>query len=143
LFYLSALLVFLLDRALKSVAFARLAPAGSLPVIKGFFNLTYVRNTGVAFGLFPGQRLFLILIGIIVCFLVVYYHEKSGNKNLLLNVYLGLILGGSLGNLFDRVVSGYVTDYMDFRVFPVFNLADMCINLGVILIILNFIMEKK
>lgn len=143
MFYLAALLVFLFDRALKSVAFARLAPAGSLPVIKGFFNLTYVRNSGVAFGLFPGQRLLLILIGIIVCFLVVYYHERSGNKNLLLNVYLGLIFGGSLGNLFDRVVSGYVTDYMDFRVFPVFNLADMCINLGVILIIINFIMEKK
>ena len=114
-----------------------------MPVIKGFFNLTYVRNTGVAFGLFPDQRLFLILIGIIVCFLVVYYRERSGNTNLLLNVYLGLILGGSLGNLFDRVVYGYVTDYMDFRVFPVFNLADMCINLGVILIILNFIVERK
>ncbi len=143
MFYLSALLVFLFDRILKSIISARISPVGSIPLIKGFFNLTYVRNTGVAFGLFPGQRIILILIGVLICALVVYYQARSGNQNLFLSFCLALILGGSLGNLFDRIFFGYVIDYVDFRVFPVFNFADAAINAGVLLIIATFILERK
>jgi signal peptidase II len=143
LFYLIALLVFAIDYLIKFTVSARLAPAKSITVIKGLFNLTYVRNTGVAFGLFPGQRLILVLIGIAVCAAVIYFYAKIKREDFLFKVYLAIILGGSMGNLFDRVFFGYVIDYFDVRVFPVFNFADVAINLGVFLIILDFALRRE
>jgi signal peptidase II len=139
LFYLVALLVFAVDCLIKFVVSTRLALAGSVPVIKGIFHLTYVRNTGVAFGLFPDLRLFLVLIGLAVCAAVIYFYAKTKKEEL----YLALILGGSLGNLYDRIFLGYVVDYLDFRVFPVFNFADIAINLGVFLIIVDIFRGRK
>jgi signal peptidase II len=140
LFYLIAFLVFAADQIIKLVVSSRLAPARSIPVIKGIFNLTLVRNTGVAFGLFPGQRMLLVLIGIAVCAAVIYFYSKIKREDLLFKAYLAVILGGSLGNLYDRIFYGQVIDYLDFRVFPVFNFADIAINLGVLLVILDFIL---
>jgi signal peptidase II len=120
-----------------------MSPAISSPLIKGILNLTYVRNTGVAFGLFPGKRLLLILISIAVCAIVIYFYTKTQNKDFLLRVAFAIILGGSLSNLFDRIFYGYVIDYVDFRVFPVFNLSDVAINLGVFLIILDLFLKRK
>jgi signal peptidase II len=114
-----------------------------MPVIKGIFNLTYVRNPGVAFGLFPGQRLILVFIGIAVCAAVIYFYMKGDREDILFKVYLAVILGGSLGNLFNRIFSGYVIDYLDFRVFPVFNFADIAINIGVFLVILDLAIRRK
>lgn len=139
MFYLVALLVFAVDCLIKFIVSTRLTPAGSLPLIKGIFHLSYVRNTGVAFGLFPDQRLFLILIGLAVCAAVIYFYRKNKTEE----VYLALILGGSLGNLYDRIFLGYVVDYLDFRVFPVFNFADIAINLGVFLIIIDLLRGRK
>ena len=143
MFYFIALLVFAADLIVKYMISAFLSPIGSIPVIKGIFNLTYVRNPGVAFGLFPGQRLILVLIGIAVCAAVIYFYAKGDKKDVLFISYLAIILGGSLGNLFNRIFSGYVIDYLDFRVFPVFNLADVAINLGVFLIILDLAVRRK
>ena len=139
MFYLIALLVFVVDHLIKSAVLAGIAPSRSIPVIKGILYLTYVRNTGVAFGLFPGQRLILVLIGIAVCAAVVYFYAKIKKEDIFFKVYLAIILGGSLGNLCDRVFLGHVIDYLDFRVFPVFNFADIAINLGVFLIILDYV----
>lgn len=141
--YLVALLVFSVDCLIKFMVSSRLAPAGSLPVIKGVFNLTYIQNNGVAFGLFPDQRLLLVLIGIAVCAVVVYFYSKAKREEVLFKIYLALILGGSLGNLYDRIVFGYVVDYLDFRVFPVFNFADIAINAGVFLVILDLFIRRK
>ena len=143
MFYLVSLFVFAIDLLIKFIVSTRLAPIGSLPVIKGVLNLTYVRNTGVAFGLFPGQRLLLILIGIAVCAVVVYFYVNAKREEVLFKTYLAMIMGGSLGNLYDRVFFGHVIDYIDFRVFPVFNFADIAINLGVFLIILDIFLKRK
>jgi len=143
LFYFAAFLVFAADLLIKLIVSSRLSPAQSIPLIKGILNLTYVRNTGVAFGLFPGQRAPLILIGIAVCAIVLYFYAKAGKADPLLNIFLAVILGGSLGNLFDRVAFGYVVDYIDFRVFPVFNFADIAINLGVLFIILHLFLKRE
>lgn len=139
MFYLVALLVFAVDCLIKYVVSTRIAPGGSLPLIKGIFHITYVRNAGVAFGLFPDQRLLLVLIGIAVCAAVIYFYTKIRTED----IYLALILGGSLGNLYDRIFLGYVVDYLDFRVFPVFNFADIAINLGVFLIIIDLLRGRK
>lgn len=143
MFYPIAFLVFVLDTFVKTLISGRFHPAKSVPIIKGILNLTYVRNTGVAFGLFPGKRLLLILISIAVCSIVIYFYTKTKKKDLLLKVAFAIILGGSLCNLFDRVFYGYVIDYVDFRVFPVFNLSDVAINLGVFLIILDLFFKRK
>lgn len=143
MFYPIALLVFAFDTFIKTVFSTHFLPATSVPLIKGMLNLTYVRNTGVAFGLMPGKRLLLILVSIAVCAIVIYFYTKTKKKDFLLKVAFAIILGGSLSNLFDRVFYGYVIDYIDFRIFPVFNLADVAINLGVFLIILDLFMKRK
>jgi signal peptidase II len=143
LFYLVSLFVFAIDLLIKAIVSTYLAPIKSVPVIKGVINLTYVRNTGVAFGLFPDQRLFLVLIGIAVCAVVVYFYVNAKREEVLFKTYLAMIMGGSLGNLYDRVFFGHVIDYIDFRVFPVFNFADIAINLGVFLIILDIFLKRK
>ena len=143
MFYPIALLVFALDTFIKTIISSHMSPAISSPLIKGILNLTYVRNTGVAFGLFPGKRLLLILISIAVCAIVIYFYTKTKKKDLLLKAAFAIILGGSLCNLFDRIFYGYVIDYVDFRVFPVFNLSDVAINLGVFLIILDLFYKRE
>lgn len=143
MFYFVALAVFAADLFIKSIVSTRLAPGRSVSVIKGILNLTYVRNTGVAFGLFPDMRLLLVFIGIVICAAVIYFNAKIKSDNMFLRICLAIILGGSLGNLYDRVSFGYVIDYIDFRVFPVFNFADIAINLGVFLIIADFFIKRE
>lgn len=143
MFYPIAVLVFVLDTFVKTLVSGHFYPARSVSLIKGILNLTSVRNTGVAFGLFPGKRLLLILISIAVCAIVIYFYSKTKKKDLLLKVAFAIILGGSLSNLFDRIFYGYVIDYVDFKVFPVFNLSDVAINLGVFLIILDLFFKRK
>ena len=143
MFYPIALLVFVFDTFVKTFISGHFYPARSVSLIKGLLNLTYVRNTGVAFGLFPGKRILLILISIAVCAIVVYFYTKTKKKDFLLKIAFAIILGGSLCNMFDRIFYGYVIDYIDFRVFPVFNLSDVAINTGVFLIILDLFLKRK
>lgn len=138
-----AFLVFAVDLLIKRSIMLFFAPAQSVPLIKGFLHLTYVQNTGVAFGLFRNQRSALILIGIIVCAAVTYFYARAGKRDTLLRFSLAIILGGSLGNLFDRMFYGYVVDYIDFRFFPVFNLADIAINLGVFLVLADILLKRQ
>jgi len=143
LFFIVAFLVFLADLIFKRLAVAYLAPAGSLPVINGVMSLTYVQNTGVAFGFLRGHRPLLILIGVLVCLVVAYFDQRLGKEDRFFKFCLAMILGGSLGNLSDRIFLGYVVDYIDFRVFPVFNFADMAINSGVFLIFYKMFFNKS
>jgi signal peptidase II len=143
LFFIVSLFVFLSDLTIKHFAVIKLSPISSIPLINGVLHLTYVRNFGVAFGLFPNQRPILILIGIIICAVIIYMYAHTPASDLLLRISLAVILGGSLGNLFDRIMYGYVVDYIDFRVFPVFNLADIAINIGIALILLDIFLKRK
>ena len=111
-------------------------PGESLPVIDGIFHLTYIRNTGAGFGLFAGKQRFLIIITIIILISLIIYRYKNG-KSLLRDAVLVFLFAGALGNLLDRVRLSYVIDYLDFRVWPVFNLADILINIGAGLLIIS------
>jgi signal peptidase II len=139
LFYILVLAVFALDRFFKQAAVSNLLPSATHPIIQGFLHLTYVRNTGVAFGLMQGQRALLIFTGIVVCIVIMWLYAKTDQNDLLLKLSFAMILGGSLGNLYDRIMYGFVIDYIDFRVFPVFNFADMMINVGILLVIVDLI----
>lgn len=143
MFYAIAAIVFAADLAIKKVVSSVLDPAQSIPIIKGLFNITYVQNTGVAFGLFPNQRLALVMIGIVVCAAVLFYFSKAKKGDILLQIAFAIIFGGSLGNLFDRVFYGFVIDYIDITFFSVFNFADIAINAGVLLILFDIFFKGE
>lgn len=103
-----------------------------MPVVSGFFYLTHTQNTGGVFGIFPGKtNIFSIGTLIILLFLTLslYFYAYSFSQRLA--IYL--VMGGALGNLFDRLYFGYVTDFLDFRIWPIFNLADFYVVLGVVI----------
>ena len=122
------------DRATK-IFFSNLLSAGeSLPVIRNVLHMTLVHNTGIAFGLFKNHGVVFIIVPIIACGLLVYniYYYKTNNEQLsrLYIVAFSLILAGAIGNLIDRIHFGYVIDFIDLRVWPVFNVADSAITVG-------------
>ena len=130
LFLIAAALVFLIDQVTKSLAVYYLLPLVSVR-LAGFFQLTYVENRGAAFGVLQNQTLFFVVLGlVVVAGLALSYRHLPGISPLL-NVCLGLQLGGALGNLVDRLRQGYVVDFVDLTWWPVFNVADAAIVLGV------------
>lgn len=141
-FILVTAAVFLADFAIKFVVDKSLHANQSIPVIGNVLSLTYVQNQGAAFGLFWGSTLILIIVGILAIFGIIYFHEHI-SKNSHLQIPLALLLGGSLGNIVDRVFRSYVVDYIDFHFWPVFNLADIMINISVFLIILHIMVHKE
>lgn len=144
----SALLV-AIDQIIKNWALASLAPVGRIPVIPGLFYLSYVENRGAAFGIFQGKAMLLAVITGILLFAVVCAVASGAVKPdfLLWTVCIGL--AGGLGNLYDRVMRGFVVDYLDFSAlfgFPVFNFADCCVVCATFLILIYFLrsdMEEK
>ncbi len=136
-------IVLILDQVTKYLVGLTLLPYRSVPIIKGILHLTYIRNTGAAFGLFAGFRIPLIIVGIVVSAIVVYFHFRASPKNYFIQGPLALILGGSLGNLADRIFRSYVVDFIDFRFWPAFNIADVAVNLGIVLLIVRLVMRKE
>ena len=143
LFYGLSLLTIIMDQLLKYLVHNNMPLGQSLPLLGSFLKLTYVRNTGAAFSLFVGFSPYLVIIGIIVSLIVVYFHYRVPARSYFTQIALALILGGSLGNLIDRVFRSYVIDYLDLTVWPVFNLADVMINAGVIMLIFQLARGSK
>lgn len=141
-----SLLIFL-DRLSKVFFSELLSPNESLPVIPHVLSMTLVHNTGIAFGLFKDQGVVFIIVPIIAIILLVYniyyYKNNDGQLSRLYIVAFSLILAGAIGNLIDRIVYGYVIDFIDFRVWPVFNLADSAITIGAVIIAVKCIPTKK
>ncbi|MBX5490332.1 MAG: signal peptidase II [Chloroflexi bacterium] len=130
MFVITAAAVFGLDQVTKALAVAYLEPVGSIPLV-GFLRLTYVENRGAAFGVLQNQTLFFIVVGVAVVAGLLASYRYLHTVPPLLNVCLGLQLGGALGNLVDRVRQGYVVDFFDLTWWPVFNIADSAIVVGV------------
>lgn len=139
LFWLSALAVFVVDRLTKLLVIADLRVGQSIPVIPDVLHITHVRNPGGAFGFLPRGQLFFTTITLFVFIAVITYHFVRRPDGLLLNVALGLVLGGTAGNLVDRLTVGRVIDWVDFRIFPVFNVADAALVVGLGLIALQIL----
>lgn len=133
--YLIALIVVLLDQYTKALAISKLR-AGTVPVLKDVFHFTYVENTGAAFGMFKNANTFFMIVIPVIIAGIVAALFKLKPKSKLVKISAGMIIGGAAGNLIDRIVHGFVVDFLDFRLidFPVFNLADSMIVIGAILI---------
>ena len=129
-FPLVASLVVIADQLSKFLIRTNLDLGQSMPE-DGLVRLSYVRNTGAAFGLLANQTFLIILTAVVGIVVLLLYYSYPPFGRLPVRVGLGLLLGGSVGNLVDRLRSGYVTDFIDLRVWPVFNLADSAIVVGV------------
>jgi len=137
LFPLLVLAVVAGDQLSKMVVRRTLAPYESVPVLDNIFHLTHVNNPGAAFGLLAHRTPFFIAVGIIVVGLVLVAYSQFRTRGFYLQLALALQLGGALGNLMDRLRFGYVVDFLDFRIWPVFNLADVAIVGGTGLLVWN------
>ena len=135
--------VLLLDQAAKAWAVRALSSVPTVPVIQGVFHLTFLRNPGVAFGLFSGYSLPITLITTGIVISLLWSALKRPQRDRFLTVGLGLIFGGAIGNLIDRVRVGGVIDFLDFRVWPVFNVADTCITVGATLIAWSLLRNRS
>jgi len=132
------LLVLVADQSSK--IWIRSHPEGQLIFKAGFFRIIHIHNTGAAFGIFPDQKLALIIVAIIcivvlLLFIFLYSHRFPFLNNKLGMLTLGLIFGGIAGNLIDRLRLGYVTDFIDIGIWPTFNVADSSSTVGGILFI--------
>lgn len=133
-----ATIVLALDQITKIIVSSYLKLNSSVKVIKNFFYITLCHNYGAAWGIFSDSKL-LIIMGTLVAIVLIYHFIYCFKKNMRNDLAFGLLFGGLAGNLIDRIAFGYVRDFLDFIIFkydyPVFNVADMAIVLGVILLI--------
>jgi len=135
--WLTAALIVGSDQATKLLIRASLAPAQSVPILSPVLHLTYVQNTGAAFGLFRGYPGVFVVLALLVAAWIVRELGRTRPTGWEVQASLGLILGGAVGNLIDRVRFGYVVDFIDLRVWPVFNVADASITIGVSLLLIQ------
>lgn len=144
LIFAIAAAVAVIDQASKFIIGRQLQLYQSIPVLKRFFHLTLVHNRGAAFGIFKGGGAFFIVTASLALIIIaVYVKNRKGRFPPLLAVSLGLVTGGTAGNLIDRVFLGYVVDFLDFRVWPVFNIADTAITCGMILLFFYFMKNSR
>ena len=115
----------------------------SIPVLPQIFHLTYIQNPGAAFGFLENQRYLFILIAAVLIVAVIYFYKKIIQLSKLFQVGIALLFGGAIGNMIDRIFIGRVIDYMDFRIWPVFNLADIAIVSGCAIIAFNLLFKTE
>jgi signal peptidase II len=141
-----AAVTLLIDQFTKYLAVTYLAPIivwAPIPSLAHIFTFTFTTNTGVAFGLFKDLGLIVVGVAVVVIAAIVIYQGQVPQEAWLVRVALGLQLGGAFGNLIDRLRLGHVTDFIHFHFWPVFNVADMSIVGGVILLALTMLREGK
>lgn len=134
-------LVLALDQLTKAAVSGRLALSEPVPVLGDFLRLTLVHNRGAAFGLFPGSPVPFIIVSALAIAVVLYLFARDAYRSLWSRLLLGCILGGALGNLIDRIRWGFVVDFIEVGIgryrWPVFNVADSAVTLGVLFLAWN------
>ena len=134
-FLFVALLVIIFDQLTKYYVVSNFYLGESLPVIENIFHWTYILNPGAAFGMFEGSRWFFVVIAIGVLVGIWYMKDEINEGGWMMQYGAALFGGGAIGNLIDRARSGLVIDFFDFRIWPVFNVADIAICVGVAMIL--------
>ena len=152
IFLITLLLVVGLDQISKMYVISVMTLHSSHPVIDGFFNITYVRNPGAAFGFLANaapmfRSLFLITVSAAAIVMILWFLAKNRSAGMLLTFALSLILGGAVGTLLDRIRFGSVVDFLDFYIaswhWPAFNVADSAISVGAVLLIVEMLRREK
>jgi len=139
-FLLIALTVVILDQISKMIVQALMSKGQSIAVLKGVFHITYTTNTGAAFSILQGYSGLLVWISVMAIGAIIYFYDRLDKKEFIL---VAFVLGGIIGNLIDRISYGHVIDFIDFRIWPVFNIADSAVTVGVILLVYYWLRKKK
>ncbi|MET1177946.1 MULTISPECIES: signal peptidase II [Bacillales] len=146
-YYLIALLVIALDQLTKWMIVKKMEYGESIEIIENLLYITSHRNRGAAWGILQGQMWFFYIITIAVIIGLVYYIQKMAKGSILLGVALALMLGGAIGNFIDRVARQEVVDFVHAYIFsysfPVFNVADAALSIGVGLLVIHMFLEEK
>lgn len=141
--YLVICAVLIVDHLVKLLVRSTMYCGQTIPVIKGFFSITYVQNRGAAFSLFTGRGTMIMVITFLALCFAVWYMERHRDGHWSLLLALELIISGGAGNLIDRAILGFVTDMFDMHFWPVFNIADIAICVGCgFLILYMFVFDK-
>lgn len=144
LYYCIASVIFFLDRLSKFFITGLFQQGSSVPIIKDIFHTTLVYNTGAAFGLLKNFPYLFVIIAVFVFVLINYFLIRKFYKlSVAERIALTFMLGGTLGNLVDRICFGYVIDFIDFRIWPVFNVADSFITIGALMLGLSILCSRK
>lgn len=142
-----AAMVIIIDQLTKMCVLSSMELSQSIQVIKDVLHITYVQNKGMAFGLFANNRMLFMIPTVILIAVIIFTIVKFGRKNKLLDMAMGLVLGGGIGNMIDRIARGYVVDFVDFCAFDfwqwVFNVADAAVVVGAFMFVLAMLTDKK
>lgn len=132
------------DQIIKFLLIRSLNPGETIPLIKNIFHITLVFNTGCAFGLLRNQpSLFFLTVSFTAVIFLIYFLRHLKDENLFCELAAVLLIAGSTSNLIDRIRFGYVVDFLDFRIWPVFNLGDTAITIGIVLFGYSIMRSKK
>lgn len=141
------LAILILDQVTKAFISKTMSVGDSYSVIPGFLNITSHRNTGAAWGILSGKMSFFFIVTIIVLCLLIFFYIKEAKGNFWMQVAISLLFAGALGNFIDRMRNGEVVDFIDTYIFgydfPIFNVADASLTVGVILILILIIFDSK
>jgi len=145
--YIIALVLIIIDQITKWLIVVNMEIGESITIIEGFFYILSHRNSGAAWGILQGQMIFFYIITVIVIIFVIYYMQKYAKNNKTLAIALSFILGGAIGNFIDRIFRQEVVDFASFIIinynFPIFNVADSALTIGVILVFIAMIIEER
>jgi signal peptidase II len=142
LFYLIAIIWLVLDQVSKYYVMNHFAIGESVSVIQNVFHLTYIINRGAAFGMLTNQRWFFLVVAFILIIVYAIYHKKVNRGPISLRIGSALLISGAIGNGIDRYVLHGVVDFFDFRIWPIFNVADIGICVGVACIIYHLLRNE-
>jgi len=146
LLFLITVAVIVLDQITKAVVRQNIALGAAwapFPAIGGFFRFLYWQNRGAAFGSFQNAGPILTVVRIAIVIFIIVFYQRAEVKNPLMKVSLSLMLGGAIGNLVDQFTLGFVTDFIAVGRFPIFNVADSAVTIGVGLMLLDMILKEK
>ena len=141
-FGLIAIAVFILDRVTKNLVTEKVPFGSEVAVVGRLVGITNVHNSGAAFGLAPAGAAFFLVASAVVAVGLVVYVARNANRPWT-DAVLGMIMGGTLGNGYDRVVFGTVTDFVNFHFWPVFNVADLAISIGVVALVAGYLIRNN
>ena len=135
------LLIIIIDQLTKYIAKSNLDIHQSIPIIKDFFHITLTTNTGAGFGLLRDNNALISFITIIILGFILFYYDKLPKKGKA-HISIVMIVSGALSNLLDRIFLGNIIDFIDFRIWPIFNIADVCITLGILYMVFYYSKKK-
>ena len=136
-----SIIFLIIDQITKILVVNSLVPGENIEIIKNIFSIIYTNNTGAAFSILLGKRIFLIVVAVLIIGVLLYYIKRNKIEKKIDIIALSFVIGGSLGNLIDRIVRGFVIDFISIKIgnynFPIFNVADILIVIGVFLLLLS------